>query len=780
VTPDGGEGLFVAGAGRCGASDDDGGSKIADQYDDGSHDGKGTCWYRQNINGDLRQFGATKGSSYDCSGAGIDTCTAADGTPNILLNAQTAAKNAGVRRVTTSGIQIRLASSITFTVDGNMVLDGGVGSPDVSNHTISVPGTIWTSDTATVGITLSSDAVAQNVAFMPYWIGKYLYDSGPDITYPNQLAIISHMVNTGQTGVTCVNPNCEVRNAVVAGYDTAIEASGSGTLLADIVADGDACIYFHDSGSGTHWRNINCGPKSTADGVSEEYFSVIGVADDGSSNHRCVLTLDPTAPNFSDISTGYYVWVSGLNANTGANADGRWLPSSVDSVHGTVTLGDSLCSNASGTLNGPSFSSASYTAGTYVIRLPSALSTATANIKEGQTVSSSVMGDIPNNTVVKSVARSMSCYGTSTTCVMVGISKAINGSSSTATVQFSSTSTSSSFTPCVINVAVGSTGSCLIVTAQERVDVGKSAGGLAASGYSTSIGPGCATAFLVGGFSSSSTGPALPCQAGMSASEKASGFDILSPFCYAYAVCYHFANAYNVRLISPGMDATRNLGSDNTAFGIVDGGFKGIAILGGVSGKSGAGLIINPSGADKGCVNIDSNDLSGFEVDQGCLLGRGLDSANTLMVWDNALAVQLSGYSPNLNMYTQDTPSSGNAASSITDTSGMLQTKIGSPWWGGQFAPGGVAPTLSGTGTGGPTSATGNDSVGRFTLGTVGIGTMSVLTFSHPWANAPVCRAWDQASTASLPVTAGTSAITIGGTLTSGHTVAYQCIGYSN
>jgi hypothetical protein len=105
----------------------------------------GTCWYRQNINGDLRQFGVTLGSDYDCKHGGIQTCIPvwdSSVTPavTILQNAVTAAKTAGVYQVTTSGVQIYLASA--FSLDGNMTLDGGVGSPEAGTSDIDSPGTI--------------------------------------------------------------------------------------------------------------------------------------------------------------------------------------------------------------------------------------------------------------------------------------------------------------------------------------------------------------------------------------------------------------------------------------------------------------------------------------------------------------------------------------------------------------------------------------------------------------------------------------------------------------
>jgi len=626
-------------------------------------------------------------SAYDCGVTGFgcsDSWT-------WLTNAQTAAKNAGVRRLTTSGIQIYLARP--FTLDDDMTLDGTVANPDVSNHNLSTPGTIWGSaDTTTTprtpAITLGNGSALKEVSVMPYWLGVVYQGWGASPTVPQQENVISTMIANGETGVLCEGKGCTIRDGVVAGFDTAIEVTGGGSLLEDVAADGDVCVYLHGPTNPAHWARVSCNVAATTDGPSEEVFTITGIDDDGSGSHACKLTLaSTTSPSLSDISTSYYIWVSGLDTAHGANANGRWIPSSVNVLSGTVVLAQSACtavgSGPGHTLNGPS-ATASFANGTQTIQLASSTGPAAiANIIEGQTASGT---GIASGSIVKAIAKSTNCTLAMSTCILVGLSKATNSAQPSATVQFSSTSFSSGGTTCTIHGVSGSTGTCLMLTAQERVDVGQSDGGVAASGISgSSPKPGCATGFLIGGFSSSSA-PTYACQSGAGAAETVAGFDVISPFCYAYAICYHLANAYNARLISAGMDATRNLSDEDTAFGIIDGQFKGISFLGGKAGKVGAGLVINPSGTDKGCVNVSSQDLSVYEVDQGCLLSRGLDGANTLIVSDNASAVQVGGYSPNLNVYKQDaTPA--HLASSLTDTSGV-SVQAGSTWWGGQICAG--------------------------------------------------------------------------------------------
>ena len=187
-------------------------------------------------------------------------------------------------------------------------------------------------------------------------------------------------------------------------------------------------------------------------------------------------------------------------------------------------------------------------------------------------------------------------------------------------VTFSAPSVALPGSSCSIGTGEGSTGPCSMLTDQERIDTGESGGGTAAGGE------GCATGYLIGGF-----GDGTFCFTG-GGSEKVAGFDAYSPFCYAHAICFHLANAYNARLTSTGMDAARNLDDDQTAFGIADGSFKGISFLGGKAGKVGSGLVIAPTGSDKGCVNINSQNISVYEVVRGCLEIRGAEEINHVMI----------------------------------------------------------------------------------------------------------------------------------------------------
>lgn len=91
---------------------------------------------------------------------------------------------------------------------------------------------------------------------------------------------------------------------------------------------------------------------------------------------------------------------------------------------------------------------------------------------------------------------------------------------------------------------------------------------------------------------------------------------------------------------------------------------------------------------------------------------------------------------------------------------------------------GGIAPTLSSCGTG-PSTVSGNDSAGRFTVGS-GVVTSCTVTFARTWTNAPVCML-NQENGTSVGLEASTTASTMVITTTAtvgGDNMTYMCVGY--
>jgi hypothetical protein len=92
----------------------------------------------------------------------------------------------------------------------------------------------------------------------------------------------------------------------------------------------------------------------------------------------------------------------------------------------------------------------------------------------------------------------------------------------------------------------------------------------------------------------------------------------------------------------------------------------------------------------------------------------------------------------------------------------------------------GAAPAVgSGPGDCGTSpSIAGNDSAGRITVGGSN-GGQCTITFVSSWPNPPVCSAFDETTATPVqPTAASTSSVALKGMLTSGDSLAYQCVGY--
>jgi hypothetical protein len=73
----------------------------------------------------------------------------------------------------------------------------------------------------------------------------------------------------------------------------------------------------------------------------------------------------------------------------------------------------------------------------------------------------------------------------------------------------------------------------------------------------------------------------------------------------------------------------------------------------------------------------------------------------------------------------------------------------------------------------------GNDSAGRVTVGASPNGGRCTITFVSPWPNPPVCSVFDETTgTLVRPAATSTSSVALIGTLATGDSLVYQCIGY--
>ena len=76
-------------------------------------------------------------------------------------------------------------------------------------------------------------------------------------------------------------------------------------------------------------------------------------------------------------------------------------------------------------------------------------------------------------------------------------------------------------------------------------------------------------------------------------------------------------------------------------------------------------------------------------------------------------------------------------------------------------------------------SISGNDSVGRVTVGSAANGGRCTITFASSWLNPPVCSAFDETAASLIhPAATSTTTVALTGILAAGDALVYQCVGY--
>jgi hypothetical protein len=151
---DGGEGLLVYQGTSC---TPDGGSVFQDHLNQ--------CWYRANLNGDLRQWGVTAGSQYDAAVSA--TPTAID---TILGSAITAFSAAGIQTIHTGQVSVLLHQQHILNQGWSLTCDVPPVRDAVHGNFTNLPGSI------VLGRGIYLDALSNNdveihncAAIIPEW-----------------------------------------------------------------------------------------------------------------------------------------------------------------------------------------------------------------------------------------------------------------------------------------------------------------------------------------------------------------------------------------------------------------------------------------------------------------------------------------------------------------------------------------------------------------------------------------------------------------------------------
>src|ERR1051326_2887076 len=114
---DGAAGLFVRDTANCGTNYDDGGSILQDS--------QGACFDRQNLNGDLRQWGLTQNSLFDV----IAHPTGASDAAPIIIKAFAALGGTGIKTLHTHGVSLKIGSLVWIPSGSALTCD----TPPVAN-----------------------------------------------------------------------------------------------------------------------------------------------------------------------------------------------------------------------------------------------------------------------------------------------------------------------------------------------------------------------------------------------------------------------------------------------------------------------------------------------------------------------------------------------------------------------------------------------------------------------------------------------------------------------
>ena len=273
--PDGGEGLLVKNGTGCSATNTDGGSTF--------YDGHGNCWYRMNLNGDLRQWGVTKSSVFD---ADANLPPTLQSVASFIVNTVYPALAAhGISQLDThqvsvyfdlgglpEGVDIPITSSITCGATGGGPFTGGTytrhpgtiylrhgtylhfyGPNDGSyiHHCIILPGWLLQPSQAHADCTAPNDSGGNNLG---------ISFNSPPTSYADLEAIRANMVLCGDQGIFFDGVSGGYSSHVwISGFDNPVHILKSDHFyLEDTGVDGNICYYVEAGGGITNLREDNC------------------------------------------------------------------------------------------------------------------------------------------------------------------------------------------------------------------------------------------------------------------------------------------------------------------------------------------------------------------------------------------------------------------------------------------------------------------------------------------------------------------------------------------
>lgn len=608
VSGDGGYGIFTYSATSCTA--DNGGTCL--------HDADGHSYTRDNVTGDIRQFGVTAGSAYDCStttGTGPAGCSAAD---TLMASLLSAANTKRIPLIQTGGIIIRLAS--TLTLPANVTLDCNriwFGNNNATGNMSNLPGTIYLDHGASLAHAPGSGYKRCAAVSTAYALVAPFTTIRGEIDFWGQGGLVQ---TNGDTAFVCGITSCTDIDVSASGFDTCFQNSNSGAALFDN-PEGDCNVglaAFENNGKRTY-RNVNIFPfttrglKNIVDGTgantwndsNSEWWTITGVVDDGTG--QCAI--QSTEHSLVDLHTGDIVDITTLPIRE--SCQGHW----------TITKsGSNIILNGS-SYTGPT-TTGSFQSGHNVITNIAN----DANVYPGQTING--VAGIPNGTQILHIDHVSHFAAIDTNATADGSSLSIFFANSTGSLHMTTCNPPK--------------GGCIQLSAAQRQIAGGSAGGQHSGGLATGI--------MLGGPGDD---------------DKDAGAIIDVAQVLGHQVQLHVQTALHPSIHQLSGDTDSNHTLDPTQIGVwIDGVNEGVDISGRAIGRAGIALLVTDAAAAKSCTlyknlgaTAGSPDFQAIQVDDGCLdLAGSHATAGDVMIGHLAGPVFMEGGNsfPNATIFTEN------------------------------------------------------------------------------------------------------------------------------
>jgi hypothetical protein len=366
---DGAAGLFVRDTANCGTNYDDGGSILQDS--------QGACFDRQNLNGDLRQWGLTQNSLFDV----IAHPTGASDAAPIIIKAFAALGGTGIKTLHTHGVSLKIGSLVWIPSGSALTCDTPpVANADRANYS-GLPGMLVIShgsqnsiyidayDNADpLGAKTQEDTEIYNcAAIIPEWyINANVLSGfgGQPISHPfaSHRELENYRVNMALAADFAIKagPGTKLHDLSIIGFDNCIFIYKAARFLGkNIKGDCNIGVYANQGGGSTDLSDTYFTPLGTmmpgGNADDEEYWNVTSVAPSPDNTNAaghpvCRVTIvalndGNNAPLFSVVdlpNTGDVYF----NTDRG---DPLWYPSWVTGIGGgTQDTGGYSCNNAGG------------------------------------------------------------------------------------------------------------------------------------------------------------------------------------------------------------------------------------------------------------------------------------------------------------------------------------------------------------------------------------------------------------------------------------------------